>query len=216
MPSLQATGSAYNTITVDDSHVAIFNNALGNLLDVNATPGGFVPAGISPAPATIIVNSGEQAGVQGSGVADDISVALSPVVRFQINGGVPPTSSAPNGDQLNVATPNDVEIWSDAATPPNVSVASSGLLPVTYSSIERLNLTPGNGIVNVYGDNNDPGVSQNDGYKVVGTGPNAFSLQISGDKTDPASYSAPIFISNATTLNAYGGDNTGLRAITRK
>src|SRR6185437_16079286 len=140
-----------------------------------------------------------------SGVADDITVSLSPVVHFQINGGHPGTGTFPHGDRLNVITPNDVEIWSDAATPPNVSIASSGFLPVSYNSIEELNLAPGNGIVNIYGDNNVAGGGQNDGYRVVGTGPDAFTLQITGNKNDPNSYSSPILFSNVTTLNAFGG-----------
>ncbi|HVX63201.1 MAG TPA: autotransporter-associated beta strand repeat-containing protein, partial [Pirellulales bacterium] len=153
LPSIQPAGSAFNDINVSDSLIDVFNNSLGDLLNVNIGPGGFVPAGVFPAPATVIVNSGDQSGTCGCGIADDIFVSLSPVVHFQVNGGTPPTSAAPNGDQLNVFTPNDVEIWSDAATPPNVSIGSSGLLPVTYSSIERLQLFSGNGIANVYGDN---------------------------------------------------------------
>ncbi|HUY90682.1 MAG TPA: DUF4214 domain-containing protein [Pirellulales bacterium] len=203
-------GNGYDQIDVSDSKIAINNNAVGALLTVNYATNSFENP--SPTQAAVTVNGGDET-TPAIGVADDFTVQLSPVIHFQINGGLPATGTAPHGDRLNVSTPNDAEIWSDAATPPDVSIASSGDLPVTYNSIEELNLTPGNGIVNIYGDNNVAGGAQNDGYRVVGTGPNAFTLQISGNKNDPASYSDPIQISGVTTLNAYGEakgvDNTG-------
>ncbi|HEU5432054.1 MAG TPA: hypothetical protein VFU81_10335, partial [Thermomicrobiales bacterium] len=203
-------GNGYDQIDVSDSKVSIVNNAVGALLAVNYATNSF--ANPSPTQAAVTVNGGDET-TPAAGVADDFTVHLSSAIHFQINGGAPPAGSAPNGDRLNVLTPNDAEIWSDAATPPNVSVTSSGSLPVSYNSIEELSLTPGNGIVNIYGDNNVSGGAQNDGYRVVGTGPNAFTLQITGDKNNPASYSNPIQISGVTTLNAYGEakgvDNTG-------
>ena len=39
---------------------------------------------------------------------------------------------------------------------------------IKYSSIERVNLTPGNGIVNIIGDNDAAGKAQNDYFKVRG------------------------------------------------
>jgi hypothetical protein len=117
-----------------------------------------------------------------------------------------------SGDTLNDFTAGDAELWSNAASPPVVSIATSGQAPLTYASIQHVNVTPGNGIVNVYGDNNRSAISQNDGYQVVGKGANAFTLAISGDKADDASYSLPINFAEVRTLNAYGESQGGTNA----
>ncbi|OYV94976.1 MAG: hypothetical protein B7Z73_02600, partial [Planctomycetia bacterium 21-64-5] len=201
--AVRPTGHAYDNIAVSDSAVAVTNvdPAIGPLAVVNIA-GGFSNA--SPTEPAVTVNAGDEAGTQAGGVADNINVALSPTLHFLVNGGDPAASSAPNGDQLTVPTPGDAEVWSDNAASQHVSVASGGDQPVSYTSIERLSLSPGNGVVNVYGDDNQPGTSQNDGYQVVGSGPNAFTLAISGNRVNLASYSLPISFSGVHTLNVYG------------
>jgi hypothetical protein len=225
-------GNAYDTITVNTaaaSTVATTNNAQGALVNVRLNVASFVQPG--PASASqqtaLIVDGGDEAAPQASGIADNFNVSLSPSFNIQVNGNLPTlTTNAfgqPLGDQLNVTVPGSINVFSDAATPPNVSVtglpAFIGPFGVQFSSIERSLFTPTNGIVNIIGDNNDPNVTQNDYYKVRGTdvdfnpaiplnGQNEFTLQIGGN-WDPAtgtvSLSSPIFFKGVTRINAVGG-----------
>ena len=60
-------------------------------------------------------------------------------------------NGVPQGDQLNVTFPRSINVFSDAASPPNVTLngqtaPSDSPFGVRYSSIERVNLSPGNGI----------------------------------------------------------------------
>ena len=166
----------------------------------------------------LIVDSGDQASSQGSGIADNITATLSANFKIQVNGGNPTAiPNSTNGDKLTIATPpgQDINVWNDNSNPPNVTINSAGTVGIGYSSIENLSLTPGSGVVNVYGNNNNPaGPAQSDYDKVVGTGANAFSLQV-GTSTGalpapPANQvlSAPINFSGVTTLNVFGGPNT--------
>lgn len=162
--------------------------------------------------AAVIVNGGDEAVAQASGIADNIYAAVSPSFNIQVNGNLPNLVLGPNGfpvgDQLNITGPGDLNIFSDKATPPNVTVTFSGNASpfgITNSSIERLTLVAGNGVVNLIGDNNDPAVDQNDNFVVVGRdidgngeGVNELTLEING--------SAPILIDNVFFLNAFGDD----------
>jgi hypothetical protein len=231
--TIRTAGNAYNTIDVSDAAVSISNNSVGPLLTTNIAAGSFGnPSATNPG---LTVNAGDQAGVQANGVADDITATLSNTLHILVNGGNPtatnpgPLNGVPRGDQLNVFTPAEADVYSDNASPPHVSVnsLSQGTLPITYTSIERLNITPGNGIVNLIGDNNIPGNNQNDYFKVRGgpdplnpvifsDGIEQFSLQISGDwnpLTGAKDLSTPIYFSGVTRINAGGGAATSFDAV---
>ena len=104
------------------------------------------------------------------------SVTASTNFNIQVNGNLPnltAVNGVPQGDQLDAFFPGSINIFSDDATPPNVTITgqtANGGSPfgVKYSSIERVNLNPGNGIVNIIGDNDVAGKAQNDYYKVRG------------------------------------------------
>ncbi len=217
--TVRAAGDAFDTITITDTNVSITNQVSGLLLQVNYGTGDFTTA---DGTAEITVNTGEEASVRTFGVglgvvADDVTVTLSTNYQFQINGGAPALPGAPPlvGDRLNVLTPNEANIFSDLATPPNVSITSSiaGVTtqPATYNNIELLTVTPGNNTVNLLGDNgNAPGADQDDRFMVFGQdvdfstggdsdGANEIALLING--------SNPIFVLNTQRLNVFGFEN---------
>ncbi|MAE61950.1 MAG: hypothetical protein CMJ49_11415, partial [Planctomycetaceae bacterium] len=220
--TVRQTNAAFDDIDITDSRVTITNvgdgSAANLLLQTN-----FVAASFS-APADtpeIIVNTGEEVGTRTAGtaanigvVADDVTVALSIVTHFQINGGAPPLPAGPAlvGDRLNVATPAEANIFSDQAVPPNVSITSSiggaPTQPATNNNIELLTVTPGNNTVNILGDNgNNPGTDQDDRFLINGQdadfatggdidGQEEFALLING--------SNPIFVLDTRFLNVFG------------
>jgi FG-GAP-like repeat/Bacterial Ig-like domain len=250
VPDAGATGS-YNLIDVNNANapasfgaagdynstpngVAIDNSIIGQLVTVvMSNPAGFAPQNLTT-PMTnapgLIVNSGDQAGFKpATGIADNISAVISATYFIRVNGQNPPPGSftpdgTPEGDQLNVIFIGDINVWSD--TVPNVTLQDSTIpnSGITFSSIERTNFTPGTGVVNVIGNDNDPNVTQNDVFVILGealpsvnssTPPvatNDFSLQIGGDKntagSGPAFYgplSAKIYFTGVHQINAYGG-----------
>ena len=219
-----AVGTVYNTITVSDTGVNITDIRWASLLPVKiGSAAAFVQTPTPLQTPGLIVDSGDQAGSQGRGIADNITATLSTNFKIQVNGGNPvaiPNST--NGDKLTIATPagQDIDVWNDNSNPPNVTITSSppGGSPnsdgIGFSSIENLALTPGSGTVNVYGNNNNPATPQTDYVKVVGTGFEAFTLQV-GTSTGPLPappanqvLSPPINFTGVTTLNVYGGPNT--------
>ncbi len=124
----------------------------------------------------VIINTGEEADPTPGTLADDITVTLSTTIGFQINGGAPtPAGGVLRGDRLNIAAlvGGTIDIYSDLADPPNVSITSTvGLVasqPVASNNIELTTLIPGNanGVVNVIGDNNS-GTAQNDEFLFFG------------------------------------------------
>ncbi|WP_425614911.1 dockerin type I domain-containing protein [Anatilimnocola sp. NA78] len=216
-------GNAYDTISVNGAlvpapvgftDVRVLNGALADIrVPVYVDNVSFVQA-TPPSPAqqaAVIVNGGDEAVAQPNGISDNITAFVSPNFNIQVNGNLPSLIIGPNGpvgDQLNLTGPGDTNIFSDKATPPNVTVTYSGNVGpfgITYSSIERLSLFAGNGVVNLIGDNNDPAVDQNDNFEVIGRdidgnseGVNELTLEING--------SAPIFINNVFFLNVFGDD----------
>ncbi len=222
--------NAFDTINVTDAQVTTTNNSQGSLVTVNLNVASFVQnvPQSSVQQAALIVNGGDESTFQASGIADNITATISQNYNIQINGNLPDPSvtgafGQPQGDQLSVNVPGSVNIFSDAANPPNVTVtglpAVTGPFGVRFSSIERAYFTPTNGIVNIIGDNNDPTVTQNDVFVVRGgdvdfnpliplNGQNEFSLQIGGDKIVPGGgvhLSNPIFFRGVTRINAVGG-----------
>ncbi len=172
-------GTAYDTIVVDDTSVSV-----NNFVVVNYNNTDFVQA--DPlTQASVVVNSGFEGNVVGT--ADDIAVTLSPNYRFTINGGDPdPTTTGivpPNGDQLTFNAPfvNVVNVWATKPTDgsqPIITIdfdfANTGLIPISYSSIENLGPIFAS-TVNLIGDNNDPLVDQNDTFIVSGVDTDGFA-----------------------------------------
>lgn len=223
--------NAYDTVTVDTSvanTVVTSNNSQGALVNVRLNVPTFVQ-GAPPAAAqqaALIVDGGNEAAPQATGIADRFNVALSSSFNIQVNGNLPNLTlgpfGEPLGDELNVAVTGSINVFSDAANPPNVTVTGLpvfGPFGVNFSSIERSRFTPSNGIVNIIGDNNDPAATQNDYFKVRGTdvdfnpaipfnGQNEFTLQIGGNWVPAAgtvNLSPPILFKGVTRINAVGG-----------
>ncbi len=173
-------GNAYDDIGVSDSLVWVGNNELGNLVSIHLNTATFAQAG--PASATqqpgLIVNGGDESSFQSNGVADSFAVAPSRNFNIQVNGNQPAltadaTTGEPQGDELLLPTfDSSVDVFSDGATVPNVTVTGNpgvdGPFGVAFSSIERVNLSPGNGVVNMIGDNSVAGGNQDDYFKVRG------------------------------------------------
>jgi hypothetical protein len=231
-------GNAYDFISVSDGGVSSFNNDFGSLVNVNLNTASFVQnsAPSSTQAPGLIVNGGDEAAPQADGIADEFSVFTSTKFNIQINGNLPnltTVNGVPQGDQLDAFFPGSINVFSDNASPPNVTLTgqtsnSDSPFGIKYSSIERVDLTPGNGIVNIIGDNNVAGGNQNDYFKVRGgidpfsfaptNGMNQFSLQIGGS-WDPATgnvgtptsggLSSAIWFNGVTRINASGGAATG-------
>ena len=223
--------NAYDTVTVDTTianTVVTSNNSHGALVNVRLNVASFVQ-GTPPAAAqqaALIVDGGDEAAPQATGIADKFNVSLSTSFNIQVNGNLPNLTlgpfGEPLGDELNVAVTGSINVFSDAANPPNVTVTGLpvfGPFGVNFSSIERSRFTPSNGIVNIIGDNNNPAVTQNDYFKVRGTdvdfnpaipfnGQNEFTLQIGGSwvpATGAVNLSTPILFKGVTRINAVGG-----------
>jgi Ca2+-binding RTX toxin-like protein len=203
---------ARDVINVTDSQVTINNGTLGALLPVNINTASFVQT--VPMRRALIVNGGDETLAGPGGVADDITVTLSSLLSIQINGGNPLPALAPNGDQLHVITPGDVNVYSDKNSPPNVTIGSAGTLDLGFSSIERTLITPGSGVVNLIGDNNQA-VGQKDHFVVVGAdvdgnpldgGVGEFVLNING--------SAPISFDGVQLLNVLGEEEVDTLELT--
>ncbi|WP_372719767.1 beta strand repeat-containing protein, partial [Novipirellula sp.] len=221
-------GNAFDSLNISDGFVSGFNNSRGSLLGIGLVTNSFVQS--DPLVEGLIVNSGIEANTSlpvtpNIDVADNISATLSFNFGIQVNGGDPDPNLSPadtippDGDRLFLATPGPINIYSDKTTPPVVSVSSndpsSGVptFGLAFSSIENTLLTPGNGVVNMIGDNNEASVSQTDNFVVVGQdidqlygtdafqqdgGVGEFSLEING--------SAPVFFNDVRFLNVYGDD----------
>lgn len=234
-----ALADAFDAILVADDQVQIVDNLVAQTdivvpIDIVTTN---IVQGVATNPA-LIVNAGQEDNptlTAGIDVADDISAALSTTIAIHVNGNNPdpalPTATPPgtgitptDGDRLDVVTVNEINVRSDKATPPNVTIDTTGSLNLTFSSIENALLTPGPGsqTVNVYGDNNDSAVDQADNFVIVGAnvdsslaaipgghpdfnpdpdGDNEFILSING--------SAPVQFRNVATLNVFGDDASG-------
>ncbi len=205
IPGLGA-GNASDIVNVSDGFTTFnFTNSVSVL-----NPADFSQA--NPNIPGLIVNSGDEAGPAG----DFISATPSANFKIQINGGEPPIVNAPIGDTLRVTTPGTAQVYSDKVG--NVSVNAAGLLGVSFTSIERTEVVPGNGRVQLIGDNNDPAVEQTDHFIVVGQdigsdggdadGANEFTLRINADTTAP---NAPaLYFNNVTNLDVFGADLTGV------
>jgi hypothetical protein len=233
IPGLPVLGfpNAYDRITVTTAAVVIYNPSAGlSLLQANIDGASFRQS--SDLTDGLVVNAGFEADPDAANLADWIDASFtfddgSGLAGFpiRINGGDPLPSFAPAGDflQLNSGI-GDINVFSDASNPPVVTITSSDPLsglssfPVRFSSIENVMLQPGTGVVNIYGDNNTPGVVQNDYFRVRGVdvdlalggdpdGANEFQLEI-GTKAnvgDAPVLSAPISFRGVNRINVFGG-----------
>ncbi len=192
------TGNAYDQISVTDSAVSVWNNSVGGLLPISFNSAALVQA--NPTDRGLVVNAGFEASPDVGGLADDIDVTPSSLFAIMVNGGNPVPTFAPNGDRLQFSAFGDLDIWADKGGTVSLAYSGGGTFPVDFSSIEDLSLFVG-GTVNLYGDNNDPGVDQNDLFEIVGTGYQSFSLSVNGSPT--------IELSGVTDLHIFGDDALG-------
>ncbi len=224
-------GHAYDTINVTDAAVTTTNNFSGPLTTVHLNAASFAQAAplSGHAHAGLIVDGGDEDGVQANGVADDITATISTVFNIQVNGNLPgltltdpldPLSS--HGDQLSLVAlvgGGAFNLFSDTAG--HVSIGNSrGDFAVASSGIDRLTLdATATGIVNLIGDDNDPAATQNDYFRVLGrdvtgdnVGTNELQVELGGDwdpVTGAVDLSVPIFIQGVHHLNVSGGGATG-------
>ena len=110
---------------------------------------------------------------QANGVADHFDATGSPLFNTQLNGNLPVATAGPDGldqgDDSNLISPSSINIFSDKSTPPNVTYTfGNNAFGIQQSSVERTRVTPGNGVLNLIGDDNNPAVDQNDNFVVVG------------------------------------------------
>ncbi len=195
LPGVAAPG-AFDSIFLSDMQTIISGLVVVNYntTDFQQTP--------SELPAVVL-----NAGFEGnSPIADDITAMPSPSYAFQINGGDPDPATTgivpPDGDRLSIWTfVAELNIWSDKSSPPNVVLGfgASGLLPINFSSIERVD-AGGASTVNLIGDQNDPLVDQVDNFTVEGTGYQGLRASVNG--------SGWIYVSGLQFLNVLGDDLT--------
>ena len=192
------SGNAYDQISLTDANAVITNNVLGTLLPVSYASAALVQA--VPTDRGVVLNAGFEAVPDGSGSADQIDVVPSTLFTMMVNGGDPIPAFAPNGDRLDFSASGDVSVWADKSGTVTLAISGGGAFPVDYSSIENLGVL-GAATVNLYGDNNDPAVDQNDLFEIEGTGYQSFRLRINGN--------APIEFFGVSNLNIFGDDATG-------
>ena len=242
------TLNAYDTIYAYDTGgpttAAIVYNGLQLETPVYLNTASFVQFGTAVAAQQpgLIVDGGDEANPQANGISDEFDVTPSTNFNIQVNGNVPELTTVngvPQGDQLDASFPGSINIFSDGASPPNVTINgqtsnSDSPFGIKYSSIERVNLTPGNGIVNIIGDNNvagnrperlfqgprrdqsprESGAAERHGPVLP---PDRRELEPGGrrrggprlGKSDADGLSSKIYFYDVTRINASGGAATG-------
>ncbi|MFM7058814.1 MAG: beta strand repeat-containing protein, partial [Planctomycetota bacterium] len=218
---------AFNGATAVDPDLGSFTSAASQLTGRNIASGPLVPVslvgasfvnGTSPVIRPgLIINGGDEGTSRLSGIADNLFVTLHSQFSIAVNGNLPiltglAADGFPAGDQLSLSGPESFSIWSDKASPPHVTIAS-GNSPYTaiLSSIERTRLYPGNGTINLIGDQNNASVDQADTFRVLGVdidpggsadgGVQEMAISING--------STPILVDGVNRLNVFGFDLTG-------
>ena len=155
--AIRSTGQAFDQLDVTDSRVRIrrldsLSNPLEDLLEVRFDPLTFQRD--NPLEPEVIVNTGAEATFRtGSRLADDVTVQLSSLTRFQILGGQPshPQAYSLDGDHLLVRSSGTLQVSSEDSGPLLV-ITGPSLQPLLYEEIERLTVLPENGILQVFGD----------------------------------------------------------------
>jgi len=189
-------GNAYDWLTVSDSGVS------GAFLPIQLNSGALVQS--DPNAFGLVVNAGFEASPTW-GVADVIDVTPSSNFAILINGGDPVPAFAPEGDYLDIIFNGPINIWADKSDPTQVWFGTTGTAGVAFTSIENLSFYSWDGVVNIYGDANDPAIDQSDVFEITGTGYQAFQLSING--------SAPIQFYNVSQLNIFGDDELGTPSV---
>lgn len=205
------------TLSSNPDQITARNITFGALLPVNLIATSFTNGSMPVIRPGLILNAGDENAARLNGLADNLAINLHSAFAIAINGNLPVLGVlAPDGfhagDQLSIPSTESFSIWSDKATPPNVTVAS-GNSPYTahISSIERTRLYPGNGTLNLIGDQNNPSIDQNDHFRVLGVdvdptgspdaGVQEMAIQING--------SAPLLADGVQRLNVFGFDLAG-------
>ena len=95
-------GKAFDTIKITDGSV-ITTSFTGPLASVLLNTGSFVQSGPanSTQQAALIVNGGDEVGVQGNNIADSITATLSTNFNIQINGNLPGLTFVNLADKLS-------------------------------------------------------------------------------------------------------------------
>lgn len=215
-------------ISVNDTMTQIVgNNGAGTVLArVNYDAVDFVQADPMVEPG-VIVNSGEETtnptAPPPAADSDVITLSLSTAYRFHVNGGDPDPDTTgvapPIGDELIIPGTFDVvNVFSNkgiggAAPSVTIEFPGTGFQGFGFSSIEQLpvfNATT----VNLFGDDNNPGVDQNDNFVVVGRdvdgdvtdgGFREFALVINGSSAD-ANGVGLLRFNDVQFLNVFGDD----------
>ena len=114
------------------------------------------------------------------------------------------------GGPFDIPAPGSITVFNNKIDGSIVTIVTDdGQVSIDSASLGTL--TPGNGIVNLVGDNDDT-IDQMDNFVVVGTGPNSFDLLING--SSPVSFTGVLFFNvtghdlvDTLELTAYA-DNT--------
>ena len=191
------SGSAYDWLSVSDASVA------GSFLPIDFNTTALIQS--DPNSFGLVVNTGFESVPDFWGVADMIDLTPSSHFAILINGGDPLPSFAPQGDHLNLNFVGPINIWADKSDPTQVWFGTTGSAGVAFSSIENLSFYSWTGVINIYGDANNPAIDQNDVFEITGTGYQAFELSING--------SAPIRFYGVTQVNIYGDDELGTPSV---
>ena len=211
------TDADLGTVTSSPDQINAHNIAFGPLLPVTLIPNSFTNGSTPVVRPGLILNAGDENNARPSGIADNLAVNLHSVFSIAINGNLPVLGALASdgfhaGDQLSIASAESFSIWSDKTTLPHLTVAAGNSpYTATISSIERTRLYPGNGTLNLIGDQNNPSIDQTDHFKVLGVdvdtagsvdaGVQEMAIQING--------SAPVLADGVQRLNVYGFDLFG-------
>ena len=218
---------AFNGAVAADPDMGSFTSAASQITGRNIASGQLVPVSLNgtsfmngTAPVIrpgLILNGGDEGASRPSGIADNLFVTLHSQFSIAVNGnlpvvGGPAADGFPAGDQLSLSSPESFSIWSDKSAPPFVTIAT-GNSPYTaiLSSIERTRLYPGNGIINLIGDQNNPAVDQTDTFRVLGVDIDPGGSADGGVQEMAISINAstPILVDGVNRLNVFGFDLTG-------
>ncbi|MEX2174318.1 MAG: dockerin type I domain-containing protein, partial [Pirellulaceae bacterium] len=128
-------------------------------------------------------------------VIDDAGnqVDFSPFLTSDLDAQ-PGTPGFQPGGPVGVPAPGAIDVFNSKANSAFVTISTDSALD-SIDAATLGTLSPGDGVVNLIGDNNNTS-PQTDNFVIVGTGPNAFTVAING--------SAPIQFTGVTHLNVVG------------
>ncbi|MEI7699500.1 MAG: reprolysin-like metallopeptidase, partial [Planctomycetia bacterium] len=218
---------AINGSTTLDVDMGTVTSAINQVLARNILSGPLVPVTVVPASllngttpgarSGLIVNGGDEILARASGIADNFTASPHPLFNIGVNGNLPVSGAISAdgflaGDQLILISPAAFSLWSDKLPLPNVSIfAGNNPHGIVSTSMERTRLFPGNGTVNLIGDQNNPLIDQTDRFRVIGLDVDTNGSLDAGvqEMMVTVNQSAPILIDGVQKLNVYGYDLTG-------